>query len=116
MTQPEQDAPRCDTCGAEITTGLMAALCPRRERCEFWPHEADPETIQFMDWIGGRAASPDLPPAAVPEDEHDFDDDAVCRRCGFDGAEWHWWKHSTYEGRAQPEARQPRCKDRQRGE
>jgi hypothetical protein len=19
---------------------------------------------------------------------HDFDDDSVCRRCGFDGAEW----------------------------
>lgn len=27
----------------------------------------------------------------------------------FDGAEWYWWKHSTYEGRAQPEARQPLC-------
>ncbi len=49
-------------------------------------------------------------------DEHDFDEDAVCRKCGFDGAEWHWWKHSTYEGRAQPEAKQPPCKDRQRGE
>lgn len=22
------------------------------------------------------------------ERKHDFDDDSVCRRCGFDGAEW----------------------------
>ncbi len=21
---------------------------------------------------------------------HQFDDDAVCTRCGFDAAEWHW--------------------------
>jgi hypothetical protein len=21
---------------------------------------------------------------------HDFDDDCVCHRCGFDAAEWHW--------------------------
>lgn len=44
-----------------------------------------------------------------PEPEHEFDDDGCCVHCNFDGAEWHWWKHSTYEGRAQPEARQPLC-------
>ena len=34
--------PRCETCGAEITTGLMAAFCPLAERCEFWtPESAD---------------------------------------------------------------------------
>lgn len=31
---------------------------------------------------------------------HYFDEDAVCMDCGFDGAEWHHWKHHTYEGRA----------------
>lgn len=40
---------------------------------------------------------------------HEWDDDGCCIHCGFDGAEWHWWKHSTYEGRAHPEARMPRC-------
>lgn len=40
---------------------------------------------------------------------HDFDDDACCIHCGFDGAEWHHWRHNTWEGRAQPEARQPEC-------
>lgn len=40
---------------------------------------------------------------------HEYDDDACCIHCGFDGAEWHWWKNSTYEGRAQPEARRPLC-------
>lgn len=28
----------CDKCGLEITTGMMAALCPYAMRCEFWPH------------------------------------------------------------------------------
>lgn len=46
---------------------------------------------------------------------HDWDDDGCCIHCGFDGAEWHWWKHSTYEGRAHPEARQPLCKERSNG-
>lgn len=31
---------------------------------------------------------------------HVFDDDGVCERCGFDGAEWVWWRSDTYEGRA----------------
>jgi len=40
---------------------------------------------------------------------HDFDEDGCCIHCGFDGAEWHWWKHSTYEGQSRPDARMPRC-------
>lgn len=40
---------------------------------------------------------------------HEFDDDAVCIHCGFDSAEWHHWKHHTYEGKAQPEAKPPLC-------
>ncbi len=31
---------------------------------------------------------------------HEYDDDGACIHCGFDGAEHHWWKTSTYEGRA----------------
>lgn len=40
---------------------------------------------------------------------HEFDDDGICVHCGFDGAEWHWWKHSTWEGRSQPDAVPPPC-------
>jgi hypothetical protein len=46
---------------------------------------------------------------AQPDDRHDFDEDGCCTKCGFDGAEWHHWKHSTWEGRAQPDAKPPRC-------
>lgn len=46
---------------------------------------------------------------------HDFDDDGCCVHCNFDGAEFHWWKHSTYEGRAQPDARQPHCTEHDAG-
>lgn len=40
---------------------------------------------------------------------HDFDDDGVCTKCGFDGAEWHYWKTQTYEGRAS-DLKSPPCK------
>lgn len=43
------------------------------------------------------------------EGRHDFDDDAVCKKCGFDGAEWHHWRTQTYEGKANPDAKQPLC-------
>ncbi len=48
---PERD-PCCDRCGAPITTGLMAAFCPHRERCEYWPE--DEESQKFIDDLGLR--------------------------------------------------------------
>lgn len=48
-----------------------------------------------------------LPMPAAPA-SHQFDDDCVCTRCGFDGAEWHHWKHFTYEGKAS-DAKSPPC-------
>lgn len=41
---------------------------------------------------------------------HDWDEDGCCIHCNFDGVEWHHWKHNTYEGRAQPDAKMPLCK------
>lgn len=43
----EQD-PKCDKCGAEITTGLMAAFCPKGKECEFY----DPAVDEFMAEFG----------------------------------------------------------------
>ncbi len=45
---------------------------------------------------------------------HLFDHDEVCVDCGFDGTKWHWWRYSTYEGKAQPNAKQPLCTKRGR--
>ena len=45
-------APKCDRCGAPMTTGLMAAICPRREGCEFWPDDKDSQ--DFLDSFGWR--------------------------------------------------------------
>jgi hypothetical protein len=44
--------PRCDKCGAPITTAMMAAICPHRERCEFWPDDA--ESQAFLDSMAWR--------------------------------------------------------------
>lgn len=39
---------------------------------------------------------------------HDWDEEAICTKCGFDGAEWDYWRHHTYEGRAS-DAPLPSC-------
>lgn len=41
--------------------------------------------------------------------QHEFDDDACCVKCGFDGADWWHWRHRTHEGLAS-KAEQPPCK------
>lgn len=33
--------PRCDKCGVEITTGMMAVFCPLGTECEFYPKDAE---------------------------------------------------------------------------
>ena len=38
------DDPKCDKCGAPITTGLMAVFCPYAEQCEFFV----PEQAEFI--------------------------------------------------------------------
>jgi hypothetical protein len=37
------ECPTCDKCGAPITTGMMALLCPGRTDCEMWPKDGAPE-------------------------------------------------------------------------
>lgn len=32
------DCPKCEKCGLEITTGLMAGLCQYATECTMWPH------------------------------------------------------------------------------
>ena len=46
--------------------------------------------------------------------KHEFDDDACCIHCGFDGAEWWHWQKMTNEGRANPDAKEPVCIDRKK--
>jgi hypothetical protein len=43
---------KCEVCGIEVTGGLMAAMCPLREKCEFWPE--DEESQQFLDGLNMR--------------------------------------------------------------
>ena len=43
----EWESPRCDKCGVEITTGLMAVFCPRGAECEFYPDDVDGQ--KFID-------------------------------------------------------------------
>lgn len=45
--------------------------------------------------------------SVLAEPQHEYDDDCVCVKCGFDGAEWAHWRRSVgYNGMAQP-----KCQD-----
>lgn len=61
----------------------------------------------------GAAQASAPPPAPAPDQapQHEWDDDGCCLHCGFDGAEYAWWK-TTYEGKARPDARMPLCRRR----
>lgn len=50
---------KCEVCGIEVTSGLMGAMCPLRERCEFWPD--DKQSQDFLDSMGMRYV-PKSPP------------------------------------------------------
>jgi hypothetical protein len=43
-----------------------------------------------------------------PTTSHEFDDDACCIHCGFDGAEWSWLKRQGHVSQDQ----QPLCERR----
>ena len=44
----EPHCPTCDKCGAPITTGAMALICPNREQCFFYPEEGISEPFASM--------------------------------------------------------------------
>jgi hypothetical protein len=42
-----QDSPKCDKCGAEITTGFMGFFCPHGSNCDLWPKDS-PDDVQLL--------------------------------------------------------------------
>jgi hypothetical protein len=52
----DDDCPKCDRCDAPITTGLMAAFCAHKEKCEFWPEDEDSQ--DFITELGFERAKP----------------------------------------------------------
>lgn len=49
------DDPKCDKCGAPITTGLMAIYCPHGRQCEFYV----PEQAEFIAELRANVRSGD---------------------------------------------------------
>jgi hypothetical protein len=51
------DSPKCEKCGLECTTGMMAAFCSKGRECEFWPHSngevalAGAELLMYRFWM-----------------------------------------------------------------
>jgi hypothetical protein len=60
----EGDDPRCEVCGAPVTSALMAAMCPHREKCEFWPE--DKLSQDFLDGLGMRYTARGAPTGEKP--------------------------------------------------
>jgi hypothetical protein len=52
----------CEKCGAPITTGMMAMICPHAEKCEFWPE--DESSQEFVKQL--RAQHPLSVPSEKP--------------------------------------------------
>lgn len=44
----DDDCPTCEKCGARITIGLMAALCPLERECALHPGEESEESVAFF--------------------------------------------------------------------
>ena len=40
--------PQCETCGVELTSGFMAAWCPRAKACQFWVHDPASEELLLL--------------------------------------------------------------------
>lgn len=55
MDEKTDDDPRCDKCGAPITTGLMAVFCPAGRQCEFWTEGVD----EFAEDLGLKRGTPE---------------------------------------------------------
>lgn len=110
----------CDACVREFEQASWNQYCEQRIACnccgEYECEGTCPESFEAQDaydydaWEAREARERKLVPV---KRAHEFDDDAVCVRCGFDGAEhWHW-SHNTYEGvaaREAGEAGMPECK------
>ena len=43
---------KCEVCGIEVTSAMMGAMCPLREKCEFWPE--DKASQDFLDGLNMR--------------------------------------------------------------
>ena len=102
------------TLPAELRTRIWRTYKPGQE-VKGTPSAAYVEVAQAVqEWIAQHEASkaPKETPAAPASEKplpHEFDDDACCIHCGFDGAEWHHWKNHTWEGKGQPDAKPPLC-------
>lgn len=78
MSAERTDEPRCDKCGVEMTTGLMAACCPAGKECEFWTPELDEFLAQLTPCI------PSVEPKPCPFCGH-------VGVTGYEGSTFRWW-------------------------
>lgn len=51
------DSAFCPSCGTEVQSGMMGAMCPHREKCAFWPEDDD----GFLDELAMRVPASEWP-------------------------------------------------------
>ena len=58
------DDPKCDRCGAPITTGMMAMMCPHARQCAFVDDDEHWQIIETLriDFGIGRVKLPNTDP------------------------------------------------------
>ena len=55
LKEPTMETPKCEKCGEEINTGMMATLCQHGSDCELWPKDMRPESelLAYRMWEAG---------------------------------------------------------------
>lgn len=54
----EPHCPTCEKCGAPITTGAMALLCPLRTQCALWPEGTEAQLEPWSSLIKPQEMTP----------------------------------------------------------
>jgi hypothetical protein len=61
------DSAYCPSCGVEVQSGMMGAMCPHRERCAFWPEDEDGG--DFLDELSMRVPVAEWPRLWTAEEQ-----------------------------------------------
>lgn len=91
-----------------MTAEIDWEIQKQSDRESDWSVDRSSNPVLFSTGIKDQSIGSEVRRSQQERLPHDFDDDGVCTRCGFDGAEYIHWKKYTAEGRSSG-AEAPSC-------
>ena len=83
-----------------MTAEIDWEIQKQSDRESDWSVDRSSNPVFFSTGIKDQSIGSEVRRSQQERLPHDFDDDGVCTRCGFDGAEYIHWKKYTAEGRS----------------